>query len=35
VEVPIDGEQVAAFARALGSDPAEGVPPTFAAVYAL
>ena len=27
--------QVAAFAAALGSDPAEGVPPTFAAVYAL
>ncbi len=24
-----------AFARALGSDPADGVPPTYAAVYAL
>ena len=24
-----------AFARALGADPAEGVPPTYAAVYAL
>jgi N-terminal half of MaoC dehydratase len=35
VEVLIDGEQVSAFARALGGDPAEGVPPTFAAVYAL
>jgi hypothetical protein len=35
VEVVIDGERAAAFASALGSDPAEGVPPTFAAVYAL
>jgi hypothetical protein len=26
---------VAAFARSLGADPADGVPPTFAAVYAL
>jgi hypothetical protein len=26
---------VAAFARALGVDPADGVPPTYAAVYAL
>jgi hypothetical protein len=26
---------VAAFARALGADPAAGVPPTYAAVYAL
>jgi len=26
---------VEAFARALGADPAEGVPPTYAAVYAL
>jgi hypothetical protein len=26
---------VAAFARSLGADPAEGVPPTYAAVYAL
>jgi N-terminal half of MaoC dehydratase len=26
---------VAAFARAVGADPADGVPPTYAAVYAL
>jgi hypothetical protein len=26
---------VAAFVRSLGADPADGVPPTFAAVYAL
>jgi hypothetical protein len=26
---------VSAFARSLGADPAEGVPPTYAAVYAL
>ena len=26
---------MAAFARALGADPADGVPPTYAAVYAL
>ena len=31
----IDPERVAAFARAIDADPAEGVPPTFAAVYAL
>jgi len=31
----IDPERVAAFARAIGADPADGVPPTFAAVYAL
>jgi hypothetical protein len=31
----IDGHQAAAFARALGTDPDEGVPPTYAAVYAL
>lgn len=31
----IEGPHVAAFARALGVDPAEGVPPTYAAVYAL
>jgi hypothetical protein len=35
VTVPIDGEAVAAFAWAIGADPAEGVPPTFAAVYSL
>jgi len=36
-EVPteIDPERVAAFAKAIGADPAEGVPPTFAAVYCL
>ena len=36
-EVPfaIEPERVAAFARAIGADPAAGVPPTFAAVYAL
>jgi hypothetical protein len=33
--VPIRADSVAAFARALGVDPEEGVPPTFAAVYAL
>ena len=32
---PIDRERVEAFARALGQDPADGVPPTYAAVYAL
>ena len=31
----VDAGQVAAFAAALGSDPTQGVPPTFAAVYAL
>jgi hypothetical protein len=31
----VDPEHVAAFARALGADPAAGVPPTYAAVYAL
>lgn len=31
----IEPERVAAFARAIGADPAAGVPPTFAAVYAL
>jgi hypothetical protein len=34
VEVTIDGDRVAAFARALGADPADGVPPTYAVVYA-
>src|SRR5205807_9875173 len=34
VEVTIDPARVAAFARALGPDPADGVPPTFAVVYA-
>lgn len=35
VETAIEAERVAAFARALGQDPAGGVPPTYAAVYAL
>jgi hypothetical protein len=33
VEVTIDADRVAAFARSLGVDPADGVPPTYAAVY--
>lgn len=32
---PIERDRVEAFARALGADPADGVPPTYAAVYAL
>ncbi|MDQ6742500.1 MAG: MaoC family dehydratase N-terminal domain-containing protein [Candidatus Dormibacteraeota bacterium] len=35
VDLTIDREHTAAFARALGSDPGQGVPPTYAAVYAL
>jgi N-terminal half of MaoC dehydratase len=35
VDLTIDREQAAAFARALGADPGAGVPPTYAAVYAL
>jgi hypothetical protein len=35
VETVIEAERVAAFAASLGADPADGVPPTFAAVYAL
>ena len=35
VTVEIDAEHVAAFAWAIGADPAEGVPPTYAAVYCL
>lgn len=35
VNFEIDPERVADFARAIGADPAGGVPPTFAAVYAL
>ena len=31
----IEAERVAAFALAIGADPGHGVPPTFAAVYAL
>ena len=35
VTFEIDKDRVTAFARAIGADPAAGVPPTFAAVYAL
>jgi hypothetical protein len=35
VEFTIDRERVEDFARAIGADPSAGVPPTFAAVYAL
>ena len=35
VEFTIEPGRVAAFARAIGADPDQGVPPTFAAVYAL
>jgi hypothetical protein len=35
VDFEIEPERVAEFARAIGADPALGVPPTFAAVYAL
>ena len=35
VQMQIDSERAAEFARAIGSDPADGVPPTFAAVYSL
>ncbi len=35
VTVDIDAEHVAAFAWAIGADPAEGVPPTYSAVYCL
>lgn len=35
VTFEIDPERTAAFARAIGADPAGGVPPTFAAVYSL
>jgi len=31
----IEPGRVAAFARAIGADPADGVPPTYAAVYSL
>ena len=31
----IEEDRVAEFARAIGADPADGVPPTFAAVYSL
>jgi hypothetical protein len=35
VDFLIDPDRAAAFARAIGADPAAGVPPTFAAVYSL
>lgn len=35
VETRIEREPVRAFARAIGADPEAGVPPTYAAVYAL
>ena len=33
VEVTLEPDRVAAFARSLGTDPAGGVPPTYAVVY--
>jgi hypothetical protein len=35
VKFEIEPERVAVFARAIGADPDDGVPPTFAAVYSL
>ena len=35
VTVELDADGVAAFAWAIGADPADGVPPTYAAVYSL
>lgn len=35
VDFEIEAERVADFARSLGADPRDGVPPTFAAVYSL
>ncbi|HEV2141674.1 MAG TPA: MaoC family dehydratase N-terminal domain-containing protein [Candidatus Dormibacteraeota bacterium] len=35
VQIEIDSERAADFARAIGADPRDGVPPTFAAVYSL
>ena len=35
VTFEIEVDRVARFARAIGADPAAGVPPTFAAVYSL
>lgn len=35
VELTVDPEHAARFARAIGADPAAGIPPTYAAVYAL
>jgi acyl dehydratase len=35
VQFEIEPDRVEAFARAIGADPGAGVPPTFAATYAL
>lgn len=35
VTMELDSDHVNAFAWAIGADPAEGVPPTYAAVYSL
>jgi len=35
VKIEILADRVAEFARAIGADPSEGVPPTYAAVYSL
>jgi MaoC dehydratase-like protein len=35
VTLVIEPDRVAAFARAIGANPADGVPPTYAAVYGL
>ncbi len=35
VDFTIDADHVRAFAESIGADPAAGVPPTYAAVYAL
>ncbi len=35
VRFDIESDRASAFARAVGADPADGVPPTFAAVYSL
>lgn len=35
VDFAIEAEAVGVFARAIGADPEAGVPPTYAAVYAL
>jgi hypothetical protein len=35
VQIEIDPERASEFARAIGADPADGVAPTYAAVYSL
>lgn len=35
MQIEIDAGRAADFARAIGADPTDGVPPTFAAVYSL